>query len=230
MVAACSAQAQTIDVPNGSFESPKPPQGFPATPQIDIWQKTPQPDGIPLPPGITWDQLSGVFPNTAVGASDHIDNMTGNQAAYLFAIPGVGISQSLDATFEAGKSYTLSLGILGGGGITEGSTFQAGLFYLDGANSLSPVAVKTITYTANGFPNATHFIGFEALTSTVAANDPWAGKNIRVGLFSTFGTGSGYWDVDNVQLNAVPEPATCALLGVGFVGLLGMHRRRSSRR
>src|SRR5262245_37863031 len=76
LVAAASLglQAQPLSVPNGSFESPTPPPGFPATPQIDAWQKAPQPPGIPLPGGITWEQLAGVFPNTPVGSADHIDN------------------------------------------------------------------------------------------------------------------------------------------------------------
>ena len=220
-----NAQAQSIVVPNGSFESPTPPQGYPATPQVDVWQKPPQPDGIPLPPGIAWDQLSGVFPNTAAGSADHIDNVTGNQAAYLFAIPGVGLSQALDATFEVGKSYALSVGALGGGGIAEGSTLQLGLFYLDAGNALSPVAVTPINYTAASFPNATHLLDFQALSAAVAAGDPWAGKRIEVGLFSTYGTGSGYWDVDNVRLAVVPEPGTVGLAAIGIGGLLVARRR-----
>jgi hypothetical protein len=75
-------QAQAIPVPNGSFESPTPPPGFPVTTLIDVWQKSAQPPGVPLPGGITWDQLSGAFPNTPVGSPDHIDNLDGNQAAY----------------------------------------------------------------------------------------------------------------------------------------------------
>src|SRR5260221_3095045 len=54
-------QAATVDIPNGSFESPTVPPGFPAFPVVDSWQKSPQPPGVPLPPGITWDQLAGSF-------------------------------------------------------------------------------------------------------------------------------------------------------------------------
>src|SRR5436305_10981996 len=89
------AGAATIGIPNGSFESPNPPPGFPAWPVIDSWQKFPQPAGLTVPPGFTWDQLSGVFVNTPVGASDHIDNVDGAQAAYLFSIPGVVVFQAL---------------------------------------------------------------------------------------------------------------------------------------
>lgn len=228
-LAVAGAQAQSIEVPNGSFESPTPPQGYLATPQIDLWSKTPQPDGVPLPPGIFWEQLSGVFPNTPAGSDDHIDNVTGSQAAYLFAIPGVGISQSLDATYVAGKAYSFSLGALGGGGIAEGSSLLVGLFYLDAGNSLSPVSVTPITYEAAKFPNATHFQDVESLSPEVGASDPWAGKKIVIGLFSTFGLGQGYWDVDNVRLSAVPEPATLALVGLGMGGMAWARARRSRR-
>ena len=145
--------------------------------------------------------------------------------AYLFAIPGVGLSQGVGATFEVGRSYALSVGALGGGGITEGSTLQLGLFYLDAGNALSPVMVTPITYTAAAFPNSTHLIEFQALSSAVAAGDPWAGKQIEVGLFSSSGTGSGYWDVDNVRLSVVPEPGTLTLAAAGICGLLAVTRR-----
>ena len=48
------AGAAEMEVPNGSFESPTPPAGFPVNTQIDVWKKSPQPAGVPLPGGITW--------------------------------------------------------------------------------------------------------------------------------------------------------------------------------
>ena len=218
-------QAQPIVVPNGSFESPNPPPGFPATPQVDNWQKSPQPPQVPLPGGITWEQLSGVFPNTAPIEPTHIDNMTGNQAAYLFAIPGVALFQQLSTTFEIGKSYNLTLGILGGGGIAEGSSFLMSLYYLDGANGPVTLGATPITYTAAGFLNPTHLYDYSVDLGEVQAGDAWAGQNIGIQLVSTFGTGAGYWDVDSVRLVAVPEPATIGLLALGVGGLLAVKLR-----
>jgi len=215
-----AVEAQPLTVPNGSFESPTPPPGFPATPQVDVWQKPPQPSGIPLPGGVTWEQLAGVFPNTPVGASDHIDNVVGNQAAYILAIPGIGLFQQLNTTFEVGKSYNLTLGILGGGGITEGSSFLMSLYYLDGVNQPVTVGSTPITYTAAGFPNPTHLYDYSVNLSEVQSGDAWAGKNIGIQLLSTFGTGTGYWDADDVRLVAVPEPTTVALLAFAGGGLL----------
>ena len=217
--------AQSIEVPNGSFESPKPPLGYPVALEIDNWQKAPSPQ----PDDGSWNNFAGAFPNPPASRSDHIDNVTGNQAAYLLSIPGVGLSQTLTATFEVGNSYALSIDALGGGGISEGSILQFGLFYLDNANSLSPIAVKPITYAASAFPNPTHLYSFEALSALVAATDPWAGKQIGIGLLNTFGTGAGYWDVDNVRLTIVPEPSSLALAALG-IGTCLVFRTRSGRR
>jgi hypothetical protein len=216
-----ASNAQNIEVPNGSFESPNPPPGFPATPQVDNWQKSPQPDGVPLPGTITWDQLTGVFPNTPVGAADHISNMHGNQAAYLFAIPGAGLYQQLNATFEVGMSYSLSLGILGAGGITEGSSFLMSLYYMDGTTPVT-LGATPITYLTAAFSDPTHLYTFSTDVGPVQAGDAWAGKNIGIQLMTTFGTGAGYWDVDNVQVAVVPEPTTIGLFALGAGGWLAM--------
>src|SRR6185295_13664409 len=136
---ASTVQAGSVPVANPSFESPTPPPGFPAFPVIDSWQKTPEIPGIPLPGGITWDQLSGVFLNSDASQPDHIDNMTGNQGAYLFSIPGVGIFQDLSAMYSVGSTYSLTLGAIGGGGgMTEGSTLLLGMYYRDAGNNMVP--------------------------------------------------------------------------------------------
>lgn len=226
-------QGATLSVPNGSFESPTPPPGFPASPQVDNWQKSPQPVWFdPSTAGISWDQLAGVFPNTAVGTSNHIDNVDGNQAAYMFALPQVTLFQdAFGATFDVGKSYKLTVGILGGGGIPAGASFEIGLYYRDGANNMVTVAATPITFNTTDFLSATHLIDFNVNVPAVQSGDAWAGKNIGVELLSTSGTGAGYWDVDNVRLTsaAVPEPGTVGLLAIGASGLL-ISRWRSGRR
>src|SRR5436190_14332647 len=112
----------TIGIPNESFESPA--TDFVNT-HIDSWQKSAKPDWYDESGPFLWDQLTGVFKNTAATSADHIDNCDGNQAAWMFAIPQVALFQDYDtmdwndllpthdfnAVFEAGKSYHLTMGV-----------------------------------------------------------------------------------------------------------------------
>jgi hypothetical protein len=223
-------QAQNIPVPNGSFESPTPPPGFPATPLIDSWQKAPQPAWYDPDAfgGITWDQTTGVFPNTAEGSPDHIVNLDGSQAAYLFALPEVALFQELETAYEVGLSYTLTVGMLGSQGIAEGSAFELSLYYLDEANAPVTLASTPVTYTTAVFPNAIELVDFSVNLSEVQAADAWAGQSIGIQFLSTFGQG-GVWDLDHVRLQAIPEPGTMGLLAMGL-SALAMVRQRASRR
>ncbi len=119
-------RASTTYVPNGSFESPA--TAFVET-QVDSWQKTAKPFWYDESSGYLWSQLTGVFANSAATSADHIDNMDGNQGLFLFAVPQVGLFQdyasiggsnsvpdhAFSARFEPGKSYDLTVGVIGGG-------------------------------------------------------------------------------------------------------------------
>jgi hypothetical protein len=221
------AQAASLGVLNPSFESPTVPNGFPAITLIDSWQKTPDPG---FPPG-QWDQLSGLFENAAVGQPRHIGNADGNQVAFLFAVQGVGISQQLGDTFAAGVSYELSLGIRGGGALTPGTTFQIGLFYLDGS---TPVTLGSTTVTATAeFATTTQLIEVSATTGAVASGAPAVGTNIGVQLLAASNNGAAgiaYWEIDKVAVTAVPEPETYALaFGGALLGVAGWRRWQRSR-
>ena len=221
-LAACIAtlKAASIAVPNGSFE-------LPVSTFVDInfdsWQKTPKPDWYAEGGGFLWNQLTGVFKNTAEGAADHIDNCDGHQAVWLFAVPEAGLFQdynsvdwndpapthALDATFEIGSSYALMAGVIGGGGaMAEGVTLELSLYYRDDASNKVRVAGVTITNSPTIFINRTHFIDFRVLVPVVRLGDPWAGRNIGVQMLSTVSTNlqGGYWDVDHVRLLSVREP------------------------
>src|SRR5437773_7431521 len=165
-------QAASIFVPNGSFESP--PTDF-ASPDMAAWQKAPQPVWY-TDPLFPWPYLMGEFMNTSNGSPDRIDNMDGRQAGFLFAVPQVAIFQDynsisgtdsaptreFNAQFEAGKSYTLTVGVLGGGGgMSNGTTFEISLYYRDAASNIVTVAATTITNTPDVFPNHTHFVDSE---------------------------------------------------------------------
>ena len=234
--------AQPITVPNHTFDVETAPMVFPyVNNNIGSWQKPAKPayyDPIEQSSGILWYQTSGViFGPGAYG------NMDGFQAAYLFSFPQVGLFQdydtvdyndgspthAFDATFEVGKNYTLSLGVYGkgfSGNMTEGSQLGLSLYYRDGANFVTVGTPTVVTYTAAGFPTggSLNLQNYQVTIPIVQASDAWAGQKIGIKIESIFGTGDGYWDIDNVRLvAAVPEPSALSLLVVG--GLLAVRLR-----
>jgi len=217
-------RAATIDVPNASFESPTTNYADPA---IGSWQKTPQPGWFdPATFGYSWDQLSGVFLNTAPGQSDHIDNVDGNQAAFLFAVPTAGLTQDLVAPFGIGQSFQLTVGLIGGGGnMPAGSLLEVGLYYRDAGNNIVTVAKNDISFDGTLFPNTTHLVDCTVSLVAVQAGDAWAGKPIGVELMSLAATPGGYWDLDNIRLTSVPEPSTWGLAAAAIGAILLMRRR-----
>jgi hypothetical protein len=196
-------KAQSVPVPNGSFESPQ--TDF-ADPRIDVWQKAPKPVWYDESGGFLWDQLAGLFQNQAPTNSAYIDNADGKQGLYLFAVPQVAVSQDLDTKFEVGKAYDFTIGVIGGGGnMALDTSMQAALYYRDAASNVVIVASTNITYAPALFPNTTHYVDQSVYAPTVAAGAPWAGRNVGILLQSTVRpelAGGGYWDLDNVRLGA----------------------------
>lgn len=235
-----SALAAAIPVPNGSFEAPTPPPGFPVNVKINSWQETPQPAWFNPADfgGMTWDQLTGVFPNPAASDPTHIDNADGQQAAYLFAVPGAGLfqdyasvawnettpSHAFDATYAVGVAYELNVGVLAGPGMGDGAGLRISLYYRDGTDSMVTVAARDVAFSAAEFPTVTHLNDYQVTLPIVAANDAWAGQKIGVSITVT-APGASYWDVDNVRLAAIPEPQSLALLAVGAGALWFAVRR-----
>jgi hypothetical protein len=216
--------AETIPVPNGSFELPT--TDF-ADPRIDAWQKTPKPFWYVETEENKWDFLTGVFMNPPADKEGHIVNCDGRQALFLFAVPEVGLFQDYDSTdwtsqppthafdarFEPGKSYRLTVAVMGGGGgMKEDVSLSLGLYYRDAASNQMTVAATNVVFTKARFPNFTNFVDIQVESPVVKANDPWAGQHIGVKLLSTVplerpDLAGGYWDLDNVRLAAVPAPA-----------------------
>jgi hypothetical protein len=231
LTAARPMEAQTITVPNYSFENPT--TTF-VTSFITNWTQTAQPVWYnPANFGnYPWSVLTGVFLNTAPAAADHITNLDGSQAALLFAVPDLGIYQDLTATYQVGKSYHLTIGYVGGStaGLIDGVTIDSILYYRDPNNANAITSIGSVSATENStgiFNDHTTVHDFTMDIPTVQAGDAWAGQPIGVEVLSTanFGNANGYWDVDNVRLTATaaPEPGS-ALLAV-FGGLVLLARR-----
>lgn len=204
-----AAWAQSITIPNASFE-------LPATTYVDLalqnWQKTAKPDWWIDEPPYTWDTLVGVFANPPPAAYNHIDNMHGTQAVWLFGDPDCGIYQELTATYEAGKAYFLTVGICGRGGpMPDGSPLELSLYY-NQTGVQKTTAATTVLHTLEAFPNHTHFFDYQVQLPRITRGDPAIGKKIGIQFLSLVeynedevGYG-GYWDLDNVRLVAIPVP------------------------
>jgi hypothetical protein len=214
--------AVDILIPNGSFELPKTDY---VNTRIASWQETDQPPDYPSGGGFSWDQLSGVFHNTPPGASDHLTNLDGQQALYLFAIPGAGIlqddttrdwddpepSHAFSIPFEPGSRYTLTVGLMGGSGnMLTGVPLEISLYHRGADGGILPVITRRVEHSPEIFTDRNHFVDFSVSTDPVTPTDPWAHKPIGVRILSTVSDAQrgGYWDIDNVRLTReiVPEP------------------------
>jgi len=239
------AQAESVPVPNYSLETPTTTY---VNTNIDSWQKTDQPAWYDDGNGaFGWAQLTGIFKNTPVGAFDHLDNCDGLNAMWLFNVPQVGLFQDYNAldyndatpthafaaTYETGKSYTMIIGINGGGGgMPDGATLELSLYYLDDSGAHVPIAATTVINDLTNFPNHTHLTDFQVSIPVVKVSDPWQGHHIGIQFLSSVPLDNedlqgGYWDLDNVRLIAVPAPpqVQCAVSGanvrVSWISLTG---------
>ena len=220
--------AESITIPNASFETQ--PDSY-VNINIDAWQKASKPAWYVEGGGFLWTQLTGAFKNTAASSSDHIDNCDGAQAIWLFAVPEVALFQdytsvdwndpapthAFNATFEIGKTYTLTVGVIGGGGgMLEGASLQISLYYRDGTGNKVTVGATSISNSLATFPTNTHLVDCQVRVPVVRPGDAWAGQKIGVQFLSTVGLDlqGGYWDLDNVRLSATADPALqCAPAG-----------------
>jgi len=214
------ACAETIYIPNASFESPQ--TSF-VSPDIDSWQKSPTPWWYDESGGYLWSQLTGVFLNVPLTDPEHIDNCDANQAAWLFAVPEVELFQDLTATFEVGQSYHLTVGIIGGGNMKDDVPIDVRLYYRDAEKNKVTVGAVIFTYDSDsGYVK--HFIDVQLDIPQVRPTSSWAGKNIGVQIISTLtladldtGRAGGFWDLDNVRLTKTgPGPD---FTGDSFVNL-----------
>jgi hypothetical protein len=208
-------RAGEIAIPNGSFEAPSTNY---VSVLIDDWVKPPKPDWYQEGGGFLWSQLTGLFRNPIPANPSYIDNMDGDQALWLFAVPEVGLFQELgdsanpsqaDALFEVGQSYQMTVGVIGGGGgMLEGVTLELALYYRDAESNQVAVASTAITNAASLFTNLTHFVDFQVAVPTVAAGDAWANRPIGLRFLSTIDISlqGGYWDLDHVRLVASGQP------------------------
>jgi hypothetical protein len=225
-----------ITVPNHSFESPSAATPFGVSTAIDNW--TTYGDAPFDTGGGAQSSGTGIFPNRNPDNSVNFSNANQNQVAYIFTKSSIatnrdGLEQILPATYAAGQSYTFSVDV-GLAGETPDATdpFTFSLFYLDPNNTAARnvVAGRTIFNDALTALSQTSLTTLSVTTPILSAGDVAVGKQIGLEIFTALGsdataTAGREYDFDNVQLSAVPEPATLGAMAAASLFMFGRRRR-----
>lgn len=209
-----------IAVPNASFEAPVT---FFAYPDAAVWVEWGPVGESPELPGVMDTLDTGVFFNSPFvegGAPSpyYISNAEGAQLGFIGANAELGLAfyQILDARYEAGATYTLSLGV-GESFFFPPLTYNPndpnppadpdpallgiGLLYGSGETLLGPVMSRLVS--TDDMPDGPNQGVLLAEISTtgfaVTTADPWYGRQIGVGIQPLLGL-SGVWNVDAVRL------------------------------
>ncbi len=230
-----SAQAVNLPVGESSFENPVLEEGIQGWPFVAVPSGGPGVDAYPNYPWVGEVLDAGLFYNPAPAtdpinnATGHLDNMDGRQAAFIGGEVGNHFYQVLNADYEAGNSYTLRFGLakslFSAPRSSQASTAHvvAELHYLDDANARHLVTgASFFDDAATGLRND-HFKYVEFNTPELPSLHPAIGQPVVI-VFSMGGTLGGHFDIDDVSVTAIPEPATLGLLTLA--GLLSMRRRR----
>jgi hypothetical protein len=100
--------------------------------------------------------------------------------------------------------------------VAFGGTFSTSAYYTLGYN------VNTATGAISNVTLSGSTADYSSLTSSAFSNAATA----NLGFLTSSEDGGAYGYVDNVSLSAVPEPASCAILTTGLIGLLAYAWRK----
>jgi len=188
-----AALADFLPVVNGSFESPT--TTFVST-TITGWTFDGPPD----------TGVAGVFTNnsTAPDSPAHIQNAVGSQLAFISTETGNELTQIIPlASFEPGKQYILSVGIVTSYTLPPLATdaLRFALYYPDAAGHRHFVASKDIFNNAENDLSSSIVKYFTARSGIIGENDPAVGQPIGIEL-TTIGASGHYLDMENVTVEA----------------------------
>ena len=216
-----SAGAYDVAIQNAGFEDPVHSDGnwnyeypgwdsYGSGPSAGTWN----PDAT----GAIFYGYGGVAPegqNVAWMESGWLDNTPNDPDDDDFTNVDGGLTQVLTETLAAGMTYTLTVEVGNSFYYAWGEGYKIQL--LAGGSVLAQddnsVAVATDT--------------FETSTVTYtydSADSALLGEALEIRLIAK--PGNGELDVDDVRLDAVPEPATMGLLGMGALALIRRRKRK----
>lgn len=153
--------------------------------------------------GTALNENATTAPLSTFSSSLSSTGWTNNQAYYQF---------TLDATAASGVVVSYALNRSGTGPSTNDFQYSTdgGSSFTDFASFASPAAFNVYT---------------NDLTAVTAINGDSTVVFRIYGLGAT--SGAGTMRIDNLTIDAVPEPSTVLLVGMGVLGMLALRRRRS---
>ena len=187
-----NVQAGSVSVKNYSFEDPYVPPVEPyADPNVTDW--------IELDNDSINSANTGVFVNVT-----GIANTDGGQLAFLGSQQGNALLQDLEAAYQVGKSYKLTVGVCVSAQYPplDPNGLQLAFYYTSQADPNRIDVVSATTSEPNSF-TSTALEDNSIYLPTVQTDDPWAGKTIGIAIRAT-GLMGGYWDLDNVRVTEYP--------------------------
>ena len=188
----------------------------------------------------------GSFESAGVAAGSYAD-FTGADLANWMAIGAIEVRNDLVGTAQDGHDFveldsTSNSSMLTSFNTVAGQTYSLSFWYSGRAASTyntGAFADGIVPSSSNGlsFSVGTAGASLFAPTNTTADN-AWqqytttfvgTGKSMTL-LFSAIGDNDSFGaSLDNVNVSAVPEPATLAMMAAGLLGLLGLGVRRRAR-
>lgn len=226
-MASATAWATVITVKNASFEAPVLTEG--GVTGFQDWTHS-------IVAAANTGQCRQALCSDQVGLSGY----TGDQAAYLYVggSPSavgyqnlVSFHQVLDATAQAGQSYTLTADLVGlatcAGSKNVGSC-QLGMYlgYMNGS-TFTPLASRDYSF-SELYNTANWTLQTKSIsTATIASGAPAVGNNLVI-LFGIDAVTSDSVNflLDNVRVSSVPEPSALALMTMGMFGILAYAWRK----